>query len=236
MSLQLNVVVVDDEPTMAAYLKDVLNNYGLVAYVAASGAEALQLVKKIKPELVLLDIGLPDIDGRSLCQKIKGEYPETKIIMITGLSTSSDIAEGLNLGADDYLPKPVNEAELIARIKARFRKSDYVQLQLSAGDLLMDTQTHEVTRNGQPITLSPQEYTLLNYLLVNKNKVITRNMILSRIWDGNPDIETRVVDVYLGYLRKKIDHDSKLPKLLRTIRGFGYMLKDPVALAGALPK
>lgn len=228
MSLQLNIIVVDDEPTMAQYLKDVLVNNGLVVYVADTGAKGFALVEKIKPELVLLDIELPDIDGRSLCKKIKSDYPETKIIMITGHGTSSDVAEGLNLGADDYLPKPIDEGELIARIRARFRKSDYVQHSLKAGDLVMNTQTHEVTKAGKEIELSPQEYTLLHYLLVNKNKVITRNMILSRIWDGNPDIETRIVDVYLGYLRKKIDKDPKEPKLLQTIRGFGYMLKDPI--------
>jgi DNA-binding response OmpR family regulator len=236
MSLQLNAVIIDDEPTMAEYLKDVLVSQGFVAFVATTGAKGFALVEKIKPELVLLDIELPDIDGRSLCQKIKSDYLETKVIMITGHGTSSDIAEGLNLGADDYLPKPIDEGELIARIKARLRKSDYVQHFLKAGDLAMNTKTHEVTQAGRDITLSPQEYTLLHYLLVNKNKVITRNMILSRIWDGNPDIETRIVDVYLGYLRKKIDQDPKRPKLLQTVRGFGYMLKDPVIKPAPAPK
>lgn len=231
MSIQINVVVIEDEPTMIGYLRSVLADHGLVVYTASTGAEGLELIDKINPELVLLDIGLPDIDGRSLCQKIKNDYPERKIIMITGHGTASDIAEGLNLGADDYVPKPIDEKELIARIKARFRKSDYEQNILQAGDLILNSQTHEVTRGGQPITLSPQEYTLLHYLLTNKNKVISRDMILSRIWDGNPDIETRIVDVYVGYVRKKID--IKSPKLLHTIRGFGYMLKEPTTASAA---
>lgn len=230
MSIQLNAVVIDDEPTMAGYLRDVVSAHGLVAYVAGTGAEGLRLIEKIKPELVLLDIELPDIDGRSLCQRIKSEFPESRIIMITGHSASSDVAEGLNLGADDYLPKPIDEKELIARINARFRKSEFIQHKLQAGDLILNSETHEVSRAGKPITLSPQEYTLLHYLLTNKNKVVSRNMILSRIWEGNPDIDTRIVDVYLGYLRKKID--AKSPKLLHTIRGFGYMLKEPQTAEG----
>lgn len=226
MSLQLNVVVIDDEPTLAAYLRDILLDHGLVVYVAHTGTEGLELIEKINPELVLLDIGLPDIDGRSLCKKIKSDNPDTKVIMVTGRGASSEVAEGLNLGADDYLPKPIDENELIARIKARFRKSEFSQPVLTAGDLVLNSETHEVKRGTRKITLSPQEFKLLQYLLINKNKVISRDMILSRIWDGNPDIETRIVDVYLGYLRKKID--TQTPVLLHTIRGFGYMLKDPV--------
>lgn len=224
MNLHINAVVIDDEPTLAGYLRDVLLSHGLVVYTANSGTEGLELIEKINPELVLLDIGLPDIDGRSLCQKIKAEHPDTKVIMITGRGTSAEVAEGLNLGADDYLPKPIDENELIARIKARLRRTEFSQPTLTVNDLVLNSETHEVTRQGKKIILSPQEFKLLHYLMVNKNKVVSRNMILSRIWDGNPDIETRIVDVYLGYLRKKID--AQKPKLLHTIRGFGYMLKE----------
>jgi two-component system OmpR family response regulator len=146
--------------------------------------------------------------------------------MVTGRGATSEVVEGLNIGADDYLPKPIDENELIARIKARFRKSEFSQPILTAGDLVLNSETHEVKRGSRKILLSPQEFKLLQYLLINKNKVISRDMILSRIWDGNPDIETRIVDVYLGYLRKKID--AQKPALLLTVRGFGYMLKDPV--------
>lgn len=225
MSMQIDVVIIEDEPIMARYIQDLLNDHGFIAYTANTGSEGITIIEKIRPELVLLDIELPDIDGRSICQKIKNEYPDTTVIIITGYDSHSQIVEGLNLGADDYLTKPIDERELIARIKARFRKSENVQPILEAADLVLRTQTHEVMRSGKPITLSPQEYKLLHYLLINKNKVVSRNMILSRIWDGNPDIETRIVDVYLGYLRKKID--TKKPKLLHTIRGFGYMLKEP---------
>ncbi len=225
MSVQINTVVIDDEAVLAEYLKDVLLGHGLVVYTAVSGTEGLELIEKIRPELVLLDIGLPDIDGRSLCQKIKNDFPDTKVIMITGHGTTAEIAEGLNLGADDYLPKPIDENELMARIKARLRKTEFFQTTLQTNDLLLNSETHEVSRANRKIELSPQEFKLLQYLMTNKNKVVSRDMILSRIWEGNPDIETRIVDVYLGYLRKKIDF--KKPQLLHTVRGFGYMLKEP---------
>ena len=222
--MQSNVVIIEDEPEMAEYIKDVIQDHGYLGFTSNSGVEGMNLVKKVQPELVLLDLMLPDIDGRSICKKIKQDYPNIKVIMITGQDSSDDLAKGLEYGADDYLPKPIDTTVLMARIKARLRNTNLQKKTLECGDLVLDQETHEVTRGGKVINLTPQEYRLLNYLMVNKNMVLSREMILSRIWQGNPDIETRVVDVYIGYLRSKIDF--KKPKLIKTVRGFGYTPKN----------
>lgn len=227
MKLDLRIFVVEDNPDMGQYLKTVVEDQGFVAYLFDTGAAALQQMEAIHPDLVLLDIELPDIDGRSVCKQIKEMYPETKVIMVTGQSEPADVSEGLNIGADDYVPKPVDANVLIARIRARFRQTAQDTPVLSVDDLSINQLTHEVKRGETTITLTPQEFRLLRYLLLNPNRVLTREMILSHIWDGNPDIETRVVDVYIGYLRKKIDFTE--PKLIHSVRGFGYMLKSAEA-------
>lgn len=222
--MQSNVVIIEDEPEMAGYIKDVIQDHGFLGFISNTGADGMNLIRKVQPELVLLDLMLPDIDGRSICKKIKQDFPNIKVIMITGQDSSEDIAKGLDYGADDYLSKPVDTTVLMARIKARLRNTNLQKKILECADLILDQETHEVTRGGKIINLTPQEYRLLNYLIVNKNMVLSREMILSRIWQGNPDIETRVVDVYIGYLRSKIDF--KKPKLIKTVRGFGYTLKN----------
>ncbi len=222
--MQSNVVIIEDEPEMAEYIKDVIQDHGFLGFTSNSGAEGMNLIRKVQPELVLLDLMLPDIDGRSICKKIKQDFPNIKVIMITGQDSSDDVAKGLEYGADDYLAKPIDTTVLMARIKARLRNTNLQKKTLECGDLTLDQETHEVRRGGKVINLTPQEYRLLNYLMVNKNMVLSREMILSRIWQGNPDIETRVVDVYIGYLRSKIDF--KKPKLIKTVRGFGYTLKN----------
>lgn len=219
----MRIVVIEDDKEMAQFLRDLLQEHQYIVYLTHSGSEGLSLIEKIQPRLVLLDLNLPDLDGRSLCAKIKSLQRDIKVIMVTAEGTARDIARGLDLGADDYLAKPINSTELLARIKARLRsriKNDHL---LKLEDLELNQLTHEVRRSRKQIYLSAQEFRLLEHLLLNQNLVQTREMILSRIWPSNPDIETRVVDVYIGYLRKKIDFTR--PKLLHTVRGFGYVLK-----------
>jgi len=223
--MHLTILIIEDEPDMAEYLKNVLEDNGYTAYTAHRGTTGLQLIEELNPDLVLLDLELPDIDGRSICQQINADYPEIKVIMVTGHNDPNDIAHGLKLGADDYVTKPVEVSELLARIQARFRESKQENTVLSLADLSLNQETYEVKRGDTHINLSPQEFKLLQYLLINQGKVLTRDMILSRLWHTNPDIETRVVDVYIGYLRKKIDFTE--PKLIHSIRGFGYVLKEP---------
>jgi DNA-binding response OmpR family regulator len=145
---------------------------------------------------------------------------------LTARDTSRDLARGLNLGADDYMTKPFEPEVLKARVHARLRTVDSDDEMLQVGDLTLDPKTHEVKRGEESIDLSPQEYKLLHYFMTNPNQVLTREMIIARIWESSPEIETRVVDVYVGYLRKKIDKDDNKPKLIHSVRGFGYMLKE----------
>lgn len=219
------ILLVEDEQDMAHFMRDILVQEGYQVSVEYAGLSGMKLAEKIDPELVLLDLNLPDIDGQTVCKKIKELSPEVQVIMITAQSSPEDIARGLNLGADDYIPKPVVPEVLLARVRARLRSSGKVESSLKVGDLKLNSQTHEVTRAETAISLSAQEFKLLEYFMSNPNKVLSREMILSRIWNSNPDIETRVVDVYIGYLRKKIDFIE--PKLLKSVRGFGYMLQSP---------
>ncbi len=218
------VVIIEDVTDMAQYMSDVLTGEGHQVYTCYTGTEGLKLVRKVQPEVVLLDLNLPDIHGRSLCEQIKQESPEITVIMVTGEDTPASVATGLNLGADDYITKPVSPEVLVARLHARTRSTSQDTYLLQLNTLTLDQKTHTVKRGEKSIQLSAQEYKLLEYLMENPNQVLTREMILSRIWKSSPDIQTRVVDVYIGYLRKKID--STQPKLIHSIRGFGYMLSE----------
>jgi DNA-binding response OmpR family regulator len=222
------IVLIEDDKAISEFLTDVLTDNGYQVHAEYSGAAGLQLIEQVEPDAVLLDLFLPDIKGETICRQIKDTYPEMKVIMITAKDTPEQIAKGLDLGADDYLPKPVAPEELIARLKARLRSTPLNEEILKIGHLSLNTKNHEVLSNGESIELSPQEYKLLEYLMTQPNKVLTRDMILSRIWDSSPDIETRVVDVYVGYLRKKIDRPHNT-NLIQSIRGFGYMIKAPDA-------
>lgn len=217
------VLVVEDEKDIQEYLKEMLLEAGFSVQTASDGIEALNIIKKSPPDLVVLDLGLPNISGEAVCSEIKKKNPDVPIIILTAKGTTSDIVHGLNLGADDYLAKPFEGDELLARIKARLRQISNSKLKVA--ELELDSTTLEVKRGSRKITLTPTEFKLLEYLMSNKGRVLSREMILNRIWLSSPDIETRVVDVYMGYLRKKIDLNS--PKhLIHSIRGFGYVIKE----------
>lgn len=217
------ICLIEDSDELRSFLQTVLEDNNYITYTAESGVAGLKLVEKHNPELVILDIGLPDIDGKTVCKKIKNMFPHTAVLFVTGNSKTEDIVHGLDIGADDYITKPVDPDELLARIRVALRKYTGNEQILELADLRLDSQAKRVTRADTEIQLSAQEFKLLEYLLANKNIVVSRSMILSRIWDGSPDIETRVVDVYIGYLRTKIDFME--PKLVHTVRGFGYVLK-----------
>lgn len=217
------VLVVEDDLGIQEFLKELLLDNGFAAEVASDGVAALSLIKKSQPDLVLLDLGLPNLAGEAVCLEIKKKYPDLPIIILTAKDDVGDVVRGLNLGADDYITKPFIADELIARIKARLRHSDEVKLQI--GDLELNNKTFEVKRAGKLIQLSPHEFKLLQYLISNKGRVLTREMILNRVWLYSYEVDTRVVDVYIGYLRKKIDADFK-KKLIHSVRGFGYMIKE----------
>lgn len=220
------IVIVEDDPDLREYLREILldNNYAVKD--AADGATALKEIKKAQPDLVILDLGLPSMGGETVCLEVKKMFPNLPIIILTAKGTNADMVKGLDLGADDYIAKPFETNVLLARIKARLRAQKSVDTQLKVADLVLDNRTMEVSRGKKNIKLTPQEFRLLEYLMNNKGKVLTRDMILNRIWLYAPDIETRVVDVYIGYLRKKIDTGFK-DKLIQSVRGFGYLIKEP---------
>jgi len=224
MKTNPTILIIEDDIDLTTYLREFLTDQRYTVHLAHSGSKALKTLEKVIPDIVLLDLNLPDISGESLLERIKKYYSEIPIIILTAKDNPQDIVRNLNDGADDYLTKPFSSEELLARIKARLRKSNKAETEYSAADVVLNTETMEVKKNGELIDLTQTEFTLLHYLLVNKNKVLTREMILSHVWAYSPETETRVVDVYIGYLRKKIDNGSAL-KIIHSARGFGYSVK-----------
>lgn len=225
MAMLSTILVVEDDPDIQGYVKQLLleQNYNVIT--ASNGISALKLIKKTVPDLILLDLGLPDISGESVCLQIHKEYPDLRIIILTAKNTASEMVQGLNLGADDYLTKPFVPEVLIARIQARLRRAGTADAKLHVGDLEFDTKTLTITRNGKTIILTPQETKLLQYMMQNQGRILTRDMILNRLWMSSVDVDTRIVDVYIGYLRKKIDQGHE-KKLIHSVRGFGYIMKE----------
>lgn len=218
-----NILIVEDDQGIQEYLKEFLLENGFSVQTATDGTASLQVLKKSQPDLVVLDLGLPNITGEAVCLEIRKKYPDLPVIILTAKDTTTDIVNGLSLGADDYMTKPFHAEELLARIKARLRHGE--ETELKVGDLEVNNKTFEVKRDGKLLQLSPHEFKLLQYLISNKGRVLTREMILNRVWQYSYEVDTRVVDVYIGYLRKKIDAGFK-KKLIQSVRGFGYMIKD----------
>jgi len=220
-----HLLVVEDDEGIQSYLKELLLDNGYSVELASDGVQALNKVKRVPPDLVILDLGLPNLSGESVVAEVRKKYPDLPVITLTARDTTSDIVNGLKLGADDYVTKPFAGEVLLARIHARLRSHEGENSVISAGDLELNTKTLEVKRANEVIQLSHKEFQLLEYLLNNKGRVLTREMILNRIWLYSSHIETRVVDVYMGYLRKKIDSQHE-KKLIQSVRGFGYMIKE----------
>ncbi|MBI3486505.1 response regulator transcription factor [Candidatus Daviesbacteria bacterium] len=219
------ILVVEDDNGLQKYLKELFLDNGYGVQTALDGVSALNSIARLEPDLVLLDLGLPNMSGEAVCLEIRKKYPQLPVLILTAKDSLADIVNGLNLGADDYMTKPFVADELLARVKARLRGSGISDSKLKVADLELDNKTLEVKRNNKLIQLTPQEFKLLQYLMSNKGRILTREMILNRVWLYSPDIETRVVDVYMGYLRKKIDSNFT-KKLFHSVRGFGYMIKD----------
>lgn len=220
------ILIVEDDKGLQNYLKELLLDNGYNVTIAADGVQALSYMQKILPDLVILDLGLPNMTGEAVVMEVRKKYPQLKVIILTAKDSVNDIVQGLDLGADDYMTKPFVADELLARMKARLRNTEgQNNTKLTIADLELDAKILEVKRGGKLIQLTPKEFKLLEYLMSNQGRILTREMILNRIWLYSPDIETRVVDVYMGYLRKKIDESHK-KKLIHAVRGFGYMVKE----------
>ena len=220
-----SILIVEDDEGLQKYLKELLLDNGFAVDTVTNGLEALNFFSTTQPDLILLDLGLPVMTGETVLQEIRKKTKDLPIILLTAKDSINDIVQGFDLGADDYVTKPFIADELLARINAKLRKQSDTDAILKVSDLELDTKTLQVTRNGVQIQLTPQEFKLLQYLMNNKGRILTREMILSRIWMYSTDIETRVVDVYMGYLRKKIDENNE-KKLLHSVRGFGYVIKE----------
>ena len=218
------VLVVEDEKEIKNFIKKALVDQGYNVEEAGDGAEAIKKVEGDMPDLVILDLGLPKISGETVAAEIKRDYPHIPIIMLTARTQSSDIIAGFKLGADNYMPKPFIMDELLARVKARLSSSGSDNNVLKVADLELNNASKEVKRGGRLISLTPKEFELLHYLMSNTGRVLSREMILNKVWLYYPEIESRAVDVYIGYLRRKIDSGRK-KKLIKSIRGFGYTVK-----------
>jgi two-component system, OmpR family, response regulator len=219
------VLVVDDEDNLRSMLVAALKYEGYDVAEASDGNGALGLVKTFSPNIVVLDVMMPGIDGFAVVKRLRDRGDRTPVIFLTARDTTADKIAGLNLGADDYLPKPFSLDELVARIESVSRRysRSVSESVLSCGDLVLDDIAHRVTRDGEEIDLSPTEHNLLRYLMENTGRVLSRNQILENVWGYHDD--TRVVETYIGYVRKKVDRSE--PHLIHTIRGVGYTLRLP---------
>lgn len=216
------ILVVEDDQNIREYLEESLKESGYSVKSTGDGAVALKMVKESKPDLIVLDLGIENISGETVCEEVKKMHPELPIIILTAKGSTGEIVHGLDLGADDYMPKPFETEELLARIRARLKQKGTSVLEIE--DLTLDTSTYEVKRGGKLIPLTAKEFKLLEYLIINKGAVLSRETILDHIWLYSPEIESRVVDVYIGYLRKKIDEGFD-NKLIKSVRGFGYTIR-----------
>ena len=222
----MRILIVEDEKKIANFIKRGLEEEQHVVQTAADGEVGLRLALEKMFDLIVLDWMLPKMDGLSLLKDLRGKKIMTPVLMLTAKDTVEDIVAGLDSGSDDYLTKPFAFPELLARVRALVRRSEQERgAQISFGDLRLDPVTHKVWRNDLEIDLTTKEYDLLEYFMRNPNQVVTRTMIAEHCWDYTFDSFTNILDVYVNYLRKKIDRDTGR-KLIHTVRGVGYVLKE----------
>lgn len=217
-----NILLVEDDSNIKEYLQNALMENNFNVQSTSDGAEALKIIKGSNIDLVILDLGIENISGETVCVEAKRKFPDLPIIILTAKNKAEDLVKGLGLGADDYISKPFDFEELHARVKTRLRKSSNIIIQID--DLILNTQSLEVARDDKSIKLTAKELKLLEYLMQNKGVVLSRERILNHVWAYSPEVETRVVDVYIGYLRNKIDKGYN-NKLIESVRGFGYVIK-----------
>jgi two-component system, OmpR family, copper resistance phosphate regulon response regulator CusR len=225
---EIKILLVEDEKKIAAALKTGMEEQGFFVMVAYDGAMGEKLFNNYDFDLIILDINLPDINGYTLSRIIRKTNKDISILMLTALGTIDDKVEGFEAGADDYLVKPFAFKELLVRIKSLLRRTvSGLEMgnKLRIADLEINLDSKEVTRSGQKISLTAKEFQLLEYLMRNKNKVVSRADIADKVWDIGFDTGTNVIDVYINFLRKKIDKDFPV-KLIHTQIGMGYILKE----------
>ncbi|MFP5578998.1 MAG: response regulator transcription factor [Acidimicrobiia bacterium] len=221
------LLLVDDEENLRSMLTAALRHHGYDVVAVADGRQALDARADARPDLVVLDVMLPDVDGFEVCRRMRAEGDHTPVLFLTARDGTEDKVRGLTLGGDDYLVKPFSLEELVARCQALVRRAGLARDDdsvLRCADLQMDDDAHRVWRAGQDVSLSPTEYNLLRYLLINKGRVLSKAQILDHVWHYDFDGDGGVVETYIGYLRRKVDHVE--PKLIHTIRGVGYTVRE----------
>jgi DNA-binding response OmpR family regulator len=223
------ILVIEDEPAISSFIKKGLEENGYEVIQAFDGDMGLRLAARESYDVIILDLILPGMNGLEVCKKLRTDFKiQTPLLMLTALKETDDVVTGLETGADDYLGKPFKFKELLARVKALYRRQNTVQVDsnlLSVADLEIDLDKKNVSRAGQEIKLTAKEFFLLEFLVRNKNRVVSRVDILENVWDIHFDLGTNVVDVYMNYLRNKIDKPFET-KLIQTVVGMGYMLKE----------
>ncbi|HMD01955.1 MAG TPA: response regulator transcription factor [Candidatus Baltobacteraceae bacterium] len=220
---RFRVLVVEDDTQITRVLRLELEHEGYEVDTAADGLSGLEKALK-EPDLIILDLMLPKMDGMEVCTRVRAKS-RVPIIMLTAKDRIPDRVSGLDTGADDYLTKPFAIDELLARVRARLRERQPNSKVLAVKDLTMDRERHEVTRAGKPVQLTAKEFALLEYLLIHKNKVHTRDELFNGVWGSDFLGDSNLIDVYIRYLRGKIDDGSE-DKLIQTVRGVGYTLKE----------
>jgi two-component system copper resistance phosphate regulon response regulator CusR len=225
----IRILLVEDEKKIADSLKKGLTEQNFSVDVAYDGLEGKKLFESRNFDVVILDINLPGMSGFALCKKIRNRNPNVPIVMLTALSATDDKIEGFDAGADDYIVKPFEFKELVVRLRAllkRIYQNIPVGNVLKVGDLVINLDSKEVARGGNGISLTAKEFQLLEYLVRNRNKVVSRADIALNVWDIDFDTKTNVIDVYVNFLRKKLDHDHD-KKIIHTQVGVGYIVKEP---------
>ena len=227
---EARLLVVEDEPNILELLSGSLRYAGFDVVTATGGTEAVQTALQRRPDLIVLDVMLPDMDGFDVIRRLRGGGAHIPVLFLTARDATQDKIRGLTLGGDDYVTKPFSLEELTARIRAVLRRTtagDQSASRLTFADLELDEETHEVYRAGQRVQLSPTEFKLLRYLMLNANRVLSKAQILDHVWNYDFRGDDNIVESYISYLRRKIDNGQ--PRLIHTLRGVGYVLRKPAA-------
>jgi two-component system, OmpR family, response regulator len=229
---EARLLVVDDEPNIVELLSMSLRFAGFDVATATNGREAVSVAHSFRPDLVLLDVMLPDMDGFDVIRRLRGEGAKAPVLFLTARDATEDKITGLTLGGDDYVTKPFSLEEVIARIRAVLRRAQVpgpggraVSAQLTFADVQLDDDTHEVWKAGEEVALSPTEFKLLRYLMQNAGRVLSKTQILDHVWKYDFGGDASIVESYVSYLRKKVDTTE--PRLIHTLRGVGYTMRLP---------
>jgi two-component system OmpR family response regulator len=222
----MHVLIVEDERKMAELLKKGLEEENHSVNLAFDGRDALEMAQALEYDVIVLDLMLPGIDGYEVARRLRKGGNKTPILVLTARDTVPDVVKGLDIGADDYMKKPFSFEEFLARLRAVSRRgSSERPTVLQVGDLILNPATHEVTRDGDEISLSRTEFRLLEFLMRRAGRVIPRNTIVHSVWDSSDDVEENTLDAFISLLRSKVDRDHKV-KLIQTVRGTGYAIRD----------